>query len=536
MQRIDTNASGHRSGVRIQCFQNWRFLVDCSEGEMVGPSKKVLLLELNEINWRVIDRLIEQRGKAFLPNFEKLRTEGAWAVQSAVERSPLLDPWITWVTLHTGVSPAVHGASVLEQSSDSISAPRTWHYAAEAGRKVGVFGSISSYPPPPVHGFVVPGPFAPGNETHPPRLAPVQAVNRRYTQVHNKTTRAPTLAENAGTAAALIGMGLSLGTMAHVATQLVRERLQSGQRWRRVCLQPRLNFDIFAALYRKERPDFATWHSNHAAHFMHHYWRAWDDAVFPVKSSPKERKDYGEAVPEGYRLCDELIGRAMQLLAPDTVLVVASSMGQQPYISDVYRAGKVIVRVRDMDALLAVVGREGISEVVPTMVPQWNLRVEDPVRRLAVKTAFETAYRVRGEDQAEQREASFVVQETESILTVTPLGLTQDGRDWRYCFPQAAGADPTGYPIESLMAIDAPTVKQGMHHIDGLLAFYGAGVRSGVRLPDCTNLDVAPTLLALMDVPVPAVMEGQVLGCTEAFAARARLAAQAKPAPLPIAA
>ncbi|MEX8494423.1 alkaline phosphatase family protein, partial [Sphaerotilus sp.] len=367
------------------------------EGDVVAHSRKVVLLELNEINWRVVDRLIEQRGKAFLPHFEKLRAEGAWAVQSAVERSPLLDPWITWVTLHTGVSPAVHGASVLEQSSDSISAPRTWQYAADAGRKVGVFGSISSYPPPQVNGFVVPGPFAPGNETHPPRLAPVQAVNRRYTQVHNKTTRAPTLAENAETAAALIGMGLSLGTMAQVATQLVRERLQSGQRWRRVCLQPRLNFDIFAALYRKERPDFATWHSNHAAHFMHHYWRAWDDAVFPVKSSPKERREYGEAVPEGYRLCDELIGRAMALLEPETVLVVASSMGQQPYISDVYRAGKVIVRIRDIEAVLAVVGRDGISDVVPTMVPQWNLRVEDPVRRRAVKVAFETAFRQRGD-------------------------------------------------------------------------------------------------------------------------------------------
>ena len=77
---------------------------------------------------------------------------------------------------------------------------------------------------------------------------------------------------------------------------------------------------------------------------------------------------------------------------------------------------------------------------------------------------------------------------------------------------------------------------QGMHHIDGLLAFYGAGVRRGVRLPDCTNLDVAPTLLALMDVAVPAVMEGQVLGCTDALADRVRLATDAKRAPLPMAA
>ena len=98
---------------------------------------KVLLVELNEINWRVVDRLIAQRGEDFLPNFRRLRQQGAWAVQSAVERPPLLDPWITWVTLHTGVPPAVHGASVLEQSSDSIAAPRLWHHAAEAGRRVG---------------------------------------------------------------------------------------------------------------------------------------------------------------------------------------------------------------------------------------------------------------------------------------------------------------------------------------------------------------------------------------------------------------
>ena len=50
---------------------------------------KVLLVELNEINWRVVDRLIAQRGEDFLPNFRRLRQQGAWAVQSAVERPPL---------------------------------------------------------------------------------------------------------------------------------------------------------------------------------------------------------------------------------------------------------------------------------------------------------------------------------------------------------------------------------------------------------------------------------------------------------------
>ncbi|AKJ29900.1 hypothetical protein [Caldimonas brevitalea] len=472
----------------------------------MSDKRKVLLLEFNEINWNVIDRLVATRGEQFLPNLMRLRREGAWGVQSAVERPPLLDPWITWVTLHTGVSQAVHGASVLEQKGETIRAKRTWHYVSEAGRKVGVFGSISAYPPEPVRGFMVPGPFAPGDETHPPRLQPVQAINRRYTQVHNKTTRAPGMFENVRTGAQLFGLGLKPATCARIATQLARERLTPHLRWQRVSLQPRLNFDFFASLYQRERPDFATWHSNHAAHYMHHYWRAWDDSAFPVKSPPDEKRKYGEAVPYGYRLCDELLGRAMRLIDRDTVLVVASSMGQQPYISDKYREGKVVVRVKDIEALLKLLGRDGVTEVVPTMVPQWNVHVPDAGRRAQLKQRIEAARRtVRG-----VTEPAFAVEETEDCLTLTPLGLTQLEQGVRYHFPERAQGAAESHTLESLFAADTPTVKQGMHHIDGVLGFWGPSIKP-TSLQPCTNLDVAPTMLSLMGLPVPSVMEGRVI-------------------------
>ncbi|MCW7537519.1 hypothetical protein OOT46_06595 [Aquabacterium sp. A7-Y] len=471
-----------------------------------GAPRKVLLLEFNEINWHVVDRLIASRGESFLPNLSRLRREGAWGVQSAVERPPLLDPWITWVTLHTGVSQAVHGATVLEQKGETIRSKRTWHYVSEAGRKVGVFGSISAYPPEPVKGYMVPGPFAPGDETYPPRLQPVQAINRRYTQVHNKTTRPPGMLENVATGARLFGLGLKPSTCVRIAGQLARERVSPHLRWQRVSLQPRLNFDFFASLYRNERPDFATWHSNHAAHYMHHYWRAWDDSDFPVKSPPDEKRKYGEAVPYGYRVCDELLGRAMRLIDRDTVLVLASSMGQQPYISEKYREGKVVVRVKDIEALLKVLGREGVTEVVPTMVPQWNIHVPDAEARAALKARIEAARR----SVAGVEEAAFAVEETEDCLTLTPLGLARPEQGVRYSFPQRAAGAQASYALEALFAADTPTVKQGMHHIDGMLAFYGAGIRPA-QLPPCTNLDVAPTLLSLMGLPVPAVMEGRVI-------------------------
>jgi Type I phosphodiesterase / nucleotide pyrophosphatase len=471
------------------------------------PLRKVLLLELNEVNWRVVDQLVSERGEAFLPNFGRLRSEGSWSVQSAVERPPLLDPWITWVTLHTGVRPDVHGASVLEQAAQTITAKRTWHYASEAGRTVGIFGSMSAYPPPPFAGFVVPGPFAPGNETHPPQLEPVQALNRRYTQAHNGTKRPPGFLEAARSGARLMRMGLRVHTICKVAAQLVRERFQPHSRWRRVCMQPELNFDFFSDLYRRHRPDFATWHTNHAAHFMHHYWRAWDDSKFEAKSSPAERQQFGEAVPVGYRLCDDLIGRAMKLIDRETILVVASSMGQQPFVSERYADGKIVVRIKDIDKLLGLIGRQGIEDVVPTMVPQWNLTVPKPDQRAFVRRQFESITRQQGEGPAEQ---AFAVQETHDQLTITPLGLARNIAPIRYEFRLPDGQRHSA-ALDEFFAMDAPTVKQGMHHIDGMLAFFGGGVARGKRMPDCTNLDVAPTLLTLMNIPVPGAMQGQRL-------------------------
>ena len=469
--------------------------------------KKVLLLEFNEINWHVIDKLIAARGRSFLPNFVRLREQGAWALQSAVERPPLLDPWVTWVTLHTGVSPAVHGASVLEQDAQTIKAKRTWDYVIEAGRSVGIFGSISAFPPQPVKGFMVPGPFAPSDSTFPDSLRPIQSVNRRYTQAHNKTSKAPGSLDALKTGVQLLRMGLTPRTCLRIAAQLVREKFEPHSHWRRVCLQPLLNFDVFSKLYKTQRPDFATWHSNHAAHFMHHYWRAWDDSAFKVKAAPEEQQRFGAAVPFGYQVCDELLGRAFDLIGADTVLVVASSMGQQPYVSEKYVGGKIVVRIRDMETLLNTIGRVGVKEYIPTMVPQWNLTMASSQERDSLMARFSKAVReVNG-----VAEPAFAASFTGNTITLTPLGLADTANEVSYRFQQADGSLGSSIPLEALFATDTPTVKQGMHHISGVLAFYGAGIRKGINIPECTNLDVAPTILAMLGLGRPSTMEGRSL-------------------------
>lgn len=45
-----------------------------------------------------------------------------------------------------------------------------------------------------------------------------------------------------------------------------------------------------------------------------------------------------------------------------------------------------------------------------------------------------------------------------------------------------------------------------------LLVFSGAGVKSGAVLPRASIVDIVPTVLALLDVPIPDTVDGQVLG------------------------
>lgn len=468
-------------------------------------SRKVLLLELNEVTWTVMDRLIAQ---GLMPNLARLRREGLWASPTSVDEPPHLDPWVTWVTLHTGVDRSVHGATVLGQPGPTITAKRTWDYVVDAGKSVGVFGSISAYPPRPVPGFIVPGPFAPGPEVYPAYLSPIQALNRRYTKVHNKLASEHGKLEMVRDGIELMKLGLKPATCARIMAQLARERIDPNVGWRRVTLQPLVNYDFFETLYQRYRPDFATWHTNHCAHFMHHYWRAWDDSPYPVKSTPEERHRFGGALPYGHALADELIGKFMRLVDDDTVLVMASSMGQQPYVQESYTGGRVVVRFTDVHRFLELLGIEGISAVEPAMAPQWNVTIADPTQRqraIALLTAGRRTHHTTAPHEAVS------VSETGDILTITPKGLAEAAPDaMRYHFPGTIADRAEGYRFEELFAADNPTRKQGCHHPVGSLVLWGKSIAPG-HVENSTNLDIAPTILSLMDIPVPSLMTGRPL-------------------------
>ncbi|HEV3467921.1 MAG TPA: alkaline phosphatase family protein [Pyrinomonadaceae bacterium] len=463
--------------------------------------RKVLLAEINEITWDLLDPWIEE-GK--LPTFARLKREGAWGAPLSVDLPPQLDPWITWTTVYTGRTQAEHNVFFLQQPPESIRAERLWELCRDGGLKVGVYGSLCSWPPQPVEGFYVPDTFAPDPATYPDRLRPIQELNLTYT----RSVRLPSDQDGAWfkarLGAKLLGLGLGPGTVARIVGQLARERFDPASRWRRVALQPFVNFDFFSRLYRRHRPDFATFHTNHVAHYMHTYWKAMRPELFPLETGEAERRAYGGAIEHGYRTADELLRRMAALLDEETVLVVASSMGQKPFVSRL-KDGKRIAQVRSLERLLAVLGVSGRAEALATMSDQFNIYPDTDETRDLVLERLGAAY---VDTPARPMFYTATVGRGVTVNLRLDEAVAEDSR----CFFPHSGES---FLYEDLV-YHTGHVKSGCHDPRGVLLLYGAGVRRGARVGPCDNLDLAPTLLALLGLPAPASMKGRVLA--EAFA------------------
>ena len=465
---------------------------------------RLLVLEINEISWELMDPW-SKAGE--LPNFARLKSEGTWGTTYADEpigAEGLLEPWVTWTTFYTGVPHTEHGVKFLEQPVESIRYPRLWDIAEKAGKSIGVFASSGTWPPKPVKGFIVPGSFSPDSQTYPESLRPIQDMNLRYTRAHAPGVKPPTLIETGKRGLSLVKLGLGPSTVMTVAKTLLEIKRHPDRDWKKVCLQPEVNRAFFEPLWKKVKPDFATFHTNHVAHFQHRFMRAYKPDSYPDPTDPKEIERFGGAIRYGYQTADKLLGHFLKLVAKDdnAVLVVASSMGQQPYIPARYdKIAPPTCRLKSIEKLIDILGLNGQCEYFSTMAPQWNLRIPAEAKRKEIIDHLKNA-RYQPADKT-----MYSAKEVEDSIVLTPISHHGLGELTKCVFPSLPGS-PT-YNFGDLVVQADDTRKSGSHHPVGLLAFYGKRVKANFDFGQVNNLDVAPTFLNLLGVPVPEYMTGR---------------------------
>jgi len=458
--------------------------------------KPVVLLELNELTPHLMDRFIAE-GR--LPNFKRLRDDSQAYVTDAEEQPPALEPWIQWITVATGMRYADHKVFSLGDNAN-IQYPSIWDLVSAEGEPVWVCGSMNAHYAPGLKGALVPDPWSVHVSPSDPALAPYFDFVRANVQEHTRDKTAGDGSSMRKFLQFMMTHGLKAGTIFAIVKQIVSEKFGDGY-WRRAVILDRLQFDVFAHFYRKLKPTYSTFFLNSVAHFQHMYWRHFQPELFQLRPDEKERATYGDAVLFGYQQMDRLVGDMRKLVGENTVLAFATALSQQPCLKYEGSGGKTFYRPHDFGQFLKVAGIDARQATVePVMSEEFHIRFTNELDA-------ERGVRLLTEMKVGERPVMRIERTGNSLLV--GCGIFEE------LPPDAVLTSVTGKTNFANVFYHVDLKKSGIHHPDGMFWVRVPGMtgsRAGQKVP---LVDVAPTLLALMDMPIPAAMPGKALVGTE---------------------
>jgi hypothetical protein len=442
----------------------------------------VIVLEFNELCPRLMDRYIAA-GK--LPNFQRLRDQSIAAITDAEEEAPKLDPWIQWVTIHSGLRADEHNIFDLGQGRQ-LDRPGVAQILSDHKIRVGVLGSMNTNYRD-LDGFFIPDPWDLEGKAEPNELQPYyQTV---ASQVQNSSRGGGlSKAELVRFAWFMARHGIRPSTILTGIRQVLSELRDKGVQWRRSIVLERLQLDLFHHLKRKHRTRFSTFFCNSTAHFQHYYWRNAEPEIFDIAPGADDHPSLRAAIEEGYTNMDYLVG---QFLAryPKSQLVLLTGLSQQPWTETT----KCTFRPSDFNEFLKFVGVSPTEvEVKPVMAEEFHVIAKDPNARVDVSRRIAEAT-INGQPLMKAR-----LEDNGVFCGCIVNELTARG---------ARIEHPIGGTREfnDLFQL-VHTVRSGRHHPHGLFWIQSASPRV---IPDPIPLvDVAPTLLSLFGIEAPPYMSG----------------------------
>lgn len=345
---------------------------------------KIIFFELNEVPYKVIHHYCKLYPES---NLAKVLTIGK-KYETYSEDQGHLSPWVTWPTVHRGVTNEKHFISDFGQdlNDQEKQYPPIWNILAGKGIKVGLFGSLHTYPMPEDlknFAFHVPDTFAAGSECFPKNLETFQKFNLSMARESSRVVSTKIPAKEAlQFLLKLPDLGFRFKTAADIAGQMVDEKLNKWKVVRRRTYQSVIGFEIFYKQLATKKPDFSTFFTNHVASSQHRYWAA----AFPedyenLKLGREWIETYNGEIVYTMQKADEMIGRLMKFIEknPEFSLWILSSMGQNAVEArEIYTDLFVTDGKKFMDNFNL---GSGNYELKPSMVPQFNVHIHSDKRK-----------------------------------------------------------------------------------------------------------------------------------------------------------
>jgi predicted AlkP superfamily phosphohydrolase/phosphomutase len=478
-----------------------------------------------------------------LPNLAQMIDAGVHGLlESTIP--PVTAP--AWTTFATGVNPGKHGVFDFIRpiggefdlvNATSIQAPTLWQILSEAGRKVGTMNVPVTYPPQPVNGFEIGGMLSPVNSefTYPTDLLVQYEGKLKPYRI------APHVQYKPGN-----------------ESEFIADLLDLVERRGEYALQLMADYPY----------DFLMFHFQATDNVQHAFWK-FVDPTHP-DYDPQATARFGSGIKQIYQRIDSFIGQMRDRLGDDDTMIVMSDhgFGSLHYVvnMNLFLLERGLLRLKrgTWTRLKTNLFRAGLT---PASI--WHLIERTGLQNYVWQVSKSTRNKVVGRflsfaDVDWSRTLAYSIGHVGQIYVNLrgrePEGIVEAGEHCASVRQQVIDAlhqlrhPETGQPLVDrvipgdqvahgpyahrspdlhvvmdgyrticfpLFATDHRIVTRqirgdsGCHRLHGVLIAQGPEIHRGKKLEDAHIIDLAPTILHLMGLPVLKDMDGRVL--TEAL-------------------
>jgi hypothetical protein len=312
--------------------------------------KKTILLGLNELNFDYIQFYINE---GLLPNFKRLFNFQVPIETVSEKEYRLLEPWVQWVTIHTGKTFEEHKVFRLGDIVNNRELSQLFEELEAEGLSIGAISPFNAANRLKNPAFFVPDPWtkteASGN----------WVVKALYQAVHQSVNDNAKSKLNFNSIFSL-GLGLLLYVPISRWFHYLKIVFNVKKPGAKPLILDSLLADVHLTLWKNNKPDFSNLFLNSGAHIQHHY-------LFNSKAYVGNIKNPEWYCPKDYdpliHILSEYDKQIEKLLKLKNVkIIVATGLHQQPheYLTFYWR-------LKEHVKFAEIIGIKNLSEILPRM-------------------------------------------------------------------------------------------------------------------------------------------------------------------------
>ncbi len=339
--------------------------------------KRVIQLELNEISYPVIAQMM---AKNELPNFQMINRRWHFHETTSEREYDKIEPWIQWVTAHTGKEFSEHEIYRLGDAHE-LKHDQIWETLSDQNIESAIIGSMNTIRGRTKGGMFFSDPWAVQNDCYPQKIKPIWDLISSRVKGH--ATSEVSIVDMLKGLQSCLAMRIPPRIYATIAKQMFLQKKNKLFKWRLAAIFDLFQAEIFKSILKRTNFGYYTLFLNSVAHYQHHYWRNFDRAPFDPNINYTDIGKDHDPIRFGYKIMDQIIGDIFKLAeqSKDTLVIVSSGLSQEPYNEKETIGGMNYYRLKDHKAFAKLIGLDDGFEVFPLMSRDWQIKYSNRKNR-----------------------------------------------------------------------------------------------------------------------------------------------------------